>query len=79
LIQSGQKVQRQTLYYDSVNHKTVVMRSKEDETDYRYMPEPDLPPLRISPVIFFVDDINLWKLGTNRFDKEISSRFTTTN
>lgn len=29
--------------------RTIGMRSKEDEVDYRYMPEPDLPPLVLSP------------------------------
>ena len=28
---------------------TYVMRSKEDSHDYRYFPEPDLPPLRVAP------------------------------
>ena len=48
LILSGQKVVQQTLRYDDQSATTYAMRAKENANDYRYFPEPDLPPLYIS-------------------------------
>ena len=49
LIESGGKVAQETRLFDAVKGETRSMRSKEDAHDYRYFPEPDLPPLRIPP------------------------------
>ena len=48
ILQKGGIVLRQTLGYDQVKDKTYPMRSKEQEVDYRYFPDPDLPTLNIS-------------------------------
>jgi aspartyl-tRNA(Asn)/glutamyl-tRNA(Gln) amidotransferase subunit B len=48
LIESGGKVIQETRLYNSDTGETVGMRSKEHAHDYRYFPEPDLVPLRIS-------------------------------
>jgi aspartyl-tRNA(Asn)/glutamyl-tRNA(Gln) amidotransferase subunit B len=48
LIESGGKVVQETRLYDPDLGETFSMRSKEDAHDYRYFPEPDLVPLRIS-------------------------------
>jgi aspartyl-tRNA(Asn)/glutamyl-tRNA(Gln) amidotransferase subunit B len=45
ILSSGGKVKQQTLGWNEAKGKTVVQRSKEDANDYRYFPEPDLPPL----------------------------------
>jgi len=47
LLQKGQPVIQVTLGWDENLEKTVLQRVKEGEDDYRYFPEPDLPPLVI--------------------------------
>ncbi len=49
LLESGGTVQQETRLYNSDTGETVSMRSKEHAHDYRYFPEPDLVPLRITP------------------------------
>ncbi len=46
--ESGEGVTQETRLWDEKNNKTRVMRSKEDAHDYRYFPEPDLQPLKVS-------------------------------
>ena len=50
LIESGGRVVQATRLYDPDRRETREMRTKEDSQDYRYFPDPDLPPLVISPV-----------------------------
>lgn len=47
ILDSGEKVQQQTMLWDEASGTTQPMRSKEQAHDYRYFPEPDLVPLRI--------------------------------
>jgi aspartyl-tRNA(Asn)/glutamyl-tRNA(Gln) amidotransferase subunit B len=48
VLESGGKVEQETRLYNPDTGQTVGMRSKEHAHDYRYFPEPDLAPLRIS-------------------------------
>jgi aspartyl-tRNA(Asn)/glutamyl-tRNA(Gln) amidotransferase subunit B len=48
LIESGGRVEQETRLYNVATGETVGMRSKESAHDYRYFPEPDLVPLRVS-------------------------------
>jgi len=48
LIDSGGRVERETRLWDADLGQSAPMRSKEEANDYRYFPEPDLPPLAVS-------------------------------
>ncbi|MBP6776119.1 MAG: Asp-tRNA(Asn)/Glu-tRNA(Gln) amidotransferase subunit GatB [Piscinibacter sp.] len=49
LIEDGGTVQQATVLFDPASGETRAMRTKEDAHDYRYFPDPDLPPLVIAP------------------------------
>ena len=49
LIEDGGSVEQATVLFDAEHGETRAMRSKEDAHDYRYFPDPDLPPLVIAP------------------------------
>ncbi|HEY9065206.1 MAG TPA: Asp-tRNA(Asn)/Glu-tRNA(Gln) amidotransferase subunit GatB [Burkholderiaceae bacterium] len=49
LIEDGGQVQQATVLFDPDTGETRAMRTKEDAHDYRYFPDPDLPPLVIAP------------------------------
>ena len=48
IIESGGAVKQSTMIWSEIENRTKVTREKEDAHDYRYFPEPDLAPLRIS-------------------------------
>jgi aspartyl-tRNA(Asn)/glutamyl-tRNA(Gln) amidotransferase subunit B len=47
-LMSGRSVAQETRLWDPDREQTFVMRTKEEAHDYRYFPEPDLPPLEVS-------------------------------
>jgi aspartyl-tRNA(Asn)/glutamyl-tRNA(Gln) amidotransferase subunit B len=49
VVEAGGRVVQETRLWNADRAETVAMRSKEEAHDYRYFPEPDLPPLVVSP------------------------------
>jgi aspartyl-tRNA(Asn)/glutamyl-tRNA(Gln) amidotransferase subunit B len=49
VIDHGGRVVQETRLFDAAQGRTYSMRSKEEAHDYRYFPEPDLPPLVVTP------------------------------
>lgn len=48
IVLQGMKVERETRHWDGERKITVPLRTKETEEDYRYFPDPDLPPYNIT-------------------------------
>ncbi|MDQ6959369.1 MAG: Asp-tRNA(Asn)/Glu-tRNA(Gln) amidotransferase subunit GatB [Mariprofundaceae bacterium] len=72
LIEDGGKVALESRLFDSAKGETRSMRSKEEANDYRYFPEPDLPPLRISQ-----EEVNAIKAGMPELPGQLRKRFET--
>jgi aspartyl-tRNA(Asn)/glutamyl-tRNA(Gln) amidotransferase subunit B len=73
LIEDGGKVQQATVLFNPDTGETRAMRTKEDAHDYRYFPDPDLPPLVIAPE--WVEQVRaampeLPRLMAERFQKD---------
>jgi aspartyl-tRNA(Asn)/glutamyl-tRNA(Gln) amidotransferase subunit B len=49
ILKDGGEISQETLGWDEASSSTVSQRSKEEAHDYRYFPEPDLPPLHVEP------------------------------
>ncbi len=73
IIENGGKIDQETRLFDALTGETRTMRSKEDAMDYRYFPDPDLPPLVLSQE--FVDKIKktLPELPQARKERYINS------
>ncbi len=55
VLESGARVEQETRLWDADRAETLPMRGKEDAHDYRYFPEPDLPPLVMDAA--WIDDV----------------------
>jgi aspartyl-tRNA(Asn)/glutamyl-tRNA(Gln) amidotransferase subunit B len=55
VLEAGGRVSQETRLYDPAANETRVMRSKEEAHDYRYFPDPDLPPLVVERA--FIEEV----------------------
>jgi len=69
LVRRGQPITRETRHFVEARGITTSSRSKEEENDYRYFPEPDLLPLKVSG---WVEKIDLPELPDARRERFIS-------
>ena len=72
LLECGEKVIQQTLHFNDATGTTKALRSKEEAHDYRYFPEPDIPPVMLSD-----DDIeniknSMPEMPHHRFERYLS-------
>jgi len=58
ILDRGGSVDQETLGWDEAAGTTYVQRSKEEAHDYRYFPEPDLPPLVVEPA--WIERVRAW-------------------
>ncbi len=72
VIEDGGKVVQESRLWDSVKCESRSMRSKEEAHDYRYFPEPDLPPLRVSQ-----QEVDAIRTGMPELPGQLRKRFET--
>lgn len=71
-IETGNKIPQETRSYDALNGTTFRLRSKEMAHDYRYFPEPDLPPLTLTD-----EYINTIKQSMPQLPEELFKKYIT--
>ncbi|MDQ7004535.1 MAG: Asp-tRNA(Asn)/Glu-tRNA(Gln) amidotransferase subunit GatB [Ghiorsea sp.] len=72
IIEDGGEVKQESRLWDSVKNESRSMRSKEEAHDYRYFPEPDLPPLRVTQ-----EEVDAIKAGMPELPNQLRKRFET--
>ena len=71
MLEKGEAVQQETRGWDSKTSTTISQRSKEGSIDYRYFPEPDLPP-----IILTQTQVNNWKTELTMLPRELRTKAT---
>ncbi len=70
ILRSGGVVVQETRLFDEGQGRSFAMRSKEEAADYRYFPDPDLPPLRLPPGL-----VESARAGLPEFPTDRAARF----
>ncbi len=65
LLEKGEKVVQETRGWNDATGETTGQRSKEGAADYRYMPEPDIPPVRVSAEMIEAERAKLPKMPSS--------------
>ncbi len=74
VLEDGGSLRQETRLYDAEQNQTRPMRSKEEDHDYRYFPDPDLPPLQLDECLIAEVRAQLPELPTprkQRFQREL--------
>ena len=72
VLEAGEEVVQETRKFDQDSGKTYAMRTKENANDYRYFPDPDLPPIELTP-----EDIEKIKSEIGEMPDAKKRKFTT--
>jgi len=81
VLDSGGQVINETLGFDRASNRTLPMRDKEIVTDYRFFPEPNLPPLRLSTSRRFIPgavDVDVLAAQLPEFPEDVRQRLIET-
>jgi aspartyl-tRNA(Asn)/glutamyl-tRNA(Gln) amidotransferase subunit B len=68
-LETGEPLYQETRNFDALKGRTLPMRSKEGASDYRYFPEPDLPPLHITETFLAAVKTKMPELPSALFEK----------
>jgi aspartyl-tRNA(Asn)/glutamyl-tRNA(Gln) amidotransferase subunit B len=71
IIEAGGRIEQETRSFNALDGSTFTLRSKENAHDYRYFPEPDLPPFIVNE-----DKIAAIKLEMPKLSKELFDNYT---
>ena len=73
-LESGGKIYQETRLWDTKNHETTMMRSKEEAADYRYFQDPDLPLLSIDEAWIARIRATMPELPTQKFERFVTQK-----
>lgn len=71
-IEKGEQIKQETRLWEEGSQRTISMRSKEGSSDYRYFPEPDIPPIEVSS-----EQLEAWKAQIPELPKNKRERYAT--
>jgi aspartyl-tRNA(Asn)/glutamyl-tRNA(Gln) amidotransferase subunit B len=71
-IANGEPIVQETRLWEEGSQRTISMRSKEGSSDYRYFPEPDLPPIEVSQ-----EELSRWRGELPELPAEKRDRYET--
>ncbi|MGE3545545.1 MAG: Asp-tRNA(Asn)/Glu-tRNA(Gln) amidotransferase GatCAB subunit B, partial [Kofleriaceae bacterium] len=73
ILEAGGRIVQETRLWDAALGQSATMRTKEDANDYRYFPDPDLPPLVIDPALMASVLRSIPELPGPRFERYVQS------
>jgi aspartyl-tRNA(Asn)/glutamyl-tRNA(Gln) amidotransferase subunit B len=79
VLDRGERVVQETRLWDAARGHSASMRSKEQAHDYRYFPEPDLPPVVVSEAFIAETRAAMPELPEDRYDRYVKSGLAVTD
>lgn len=76
LLENDGKVLQETRLWDTKNHRTVLMRTKEEAADYRYFPDPDLTPICVNDTMLDQAKALMPELPYDKFNRLVHHGLT---